>query len=111
MNTCYLISAEAPFDEPCYESVKTNEPKEAIEKWFDFGRKYPMCANIQCATNEDAKQLLLYANENQEYVRSMYDKGCPYKWDWILNGIQQGIKSKRPLLQWDMDSVFPFCMG
>lgn len=107
----YWISASAPLEEDYDMSVKTDDIKLAIETWFNYGKKYPLCANIQCATNEDAKQLLLYANANLDYVRSLYDKGCPYKWDWILNGIQQGIKSKRPLLQWEMDSVFPFCMG
>ena len=107
----YLISAEGPFVESCCESVKTNEPKEAIEKWFDFGRKYPMCANVQCATKEDAKKILLYVKEHEEDVKELYDKGCPYKWEWFLNGVEKGIRTECADFQWEWDSISPFSMG
>lgn len=107
----YRVSAQKPFGSELCESFYTDEPIKAIEKWFELGRKYPLCANIQAKEKGDALLLLKTGVAKVLDVRKWYDDGCPYKWEWISDGMMRGLKENCHDFQFEYDSVEPFTMG
>lgn len=105
----YCVTVAGPFEEEVYR-FNSNDPKEIIKKWFEQEKAHALCTNIQAATRKDALMLLTWAFENIEYVKKQYP-GCHYRWNYICDGIEKEISEKCKNFQWELDSVFPFCMG
>lgn len=109
----YIVSAvTSPFGEPVDYGFRTDDPEKAIEKWFIYNKDYPTCVDIQAKTDEDGRNLLKWADLNLEKLEVMMkDNKCPYKTDWLKEQISARAKSDRKTIQWEYDSVYPFCMG
>ena len=102
------------YSQPAPKDLRTNSPKEAIQKWLDIESKYPMDAAIMTNYPEYAQEVCQWVVDNEPEFRRMYDSSnCHYKYDYIYNGavkysnkVQCNIKYK------DMaDQIFPFCYG
>ena len=74
------------------KSFKTDDPKEALTRWFQYSAKYPMDCAILVTSREDGVALLKTATPQLvEKLATLYD--CPYKIDYLLDGIQEGINN------------------
>lgn len=93
------------------EPFATDNPKDAITKWYHLNTYYPSCANIQAASKTDAIALITWAKENIELVKKEHNKGSYYTWDFIQNQIEQTYQNQCKYFSWNWDSVSPFTMG
>lgn len=82
-----------------------------VTQWFDAGRKNPTCVAISARSREDAYELILWASEHLEEIRKEHEKGCCYKWKFIEDCIQRGVRTRCQDFLGEGDSVSPFTMG
>ena len=103
-----------------YTSGGSDDPKTVITQWFDAGRKNPTCVAIllfaacvaiSARSREDAYELILWASEHLEEIRKEHEKGCCYKWKFIEDCIQRGVRTRCQDFLGEGDSVSPFTMG
>ena len=88
------------------------DPQNAIIQWFRYTEKYPTCVDILAETEEDAKELLKWADNNPEKLKVWsLEYKCPYRDGWLSDQIKRQLIGKKKFLQWGYDAVFPFCMG
>ncbi len=103
-------------DEWCEHILQTDNPKEAIESWMKESSKHPTMVAIDTTRYEYAKELLHYARNNISWLKDVYSKNtCPYKWDYIKNGVYKKDISFKEHIYYDKeyapDQIFPFCLG
>lgn len=94
-----------------YTSGDSDDPKTVITQWFAAGRKNPTCVAISARSREDAYELILWASEHLEEIRKEHEKGCCYKWKFIEDCIQRGVRTRCQDFLGEGDSVSPFTMG
>ncbi len=109
----YIITAATPYGEPCGVTNEPEyDPENAVIKWCRYSEKYPTCASIQPATEEDGMALLKWTERNFERIEVyMEQHKCPYKPDWIKEQVSLQVKKGKTSMQWEYDQLFPFCMG
>ena len=94
------------------KSFKTDDPKEAITRWFQYSAKYPLDCAIFVTNRKDGVALLKAATpELIEKLASTYK--CPYKVSYLLDSIQKSIDNGcRYVLEGPYgDQVHPFAYG
>ncbi len=111
-----MIFSVSAITDPFGELVATpkdyNDPEQAILNWCKLSKKYPTCVSIQPQTKEDAKALLIWANENFDKVRAYMNKyKCPYRTDWMQKEIHYQVINDNISMRWEYDQLYPFCMG
>ena len=90
----------------------TSDPREALRRWFQLGRKYPTCVEILAKTREDAITLLKEATP--EYITELYTQyGNWMKLEYIIKAVEDGIGNNcRSFYETEYgDSVHPFSCG
>lgn len=66
----------------------TDDPKEALDLWFKYGRKFPSDIAILVSSDKDAKDL--YAVCDEDFITKLYYQySIPYKLDWLLDQIKK----------------------
>ena len=109
----YLVSAiNDPISfEPIGQPRELDTPKTALEEWFKLNKKHPTCTSLQPQTNDDAREVLIWASKNRDIIKSWTTRyNCHYKIDYLLKFIDDGL-NKEKLISWEYDELFPFCMG
>lgn len=96
-------------------SFSTEYPEVAIKKWFEMEEKYPMDCAIYAYNKNDAIELVNFAASNQSWFKKLYDRyNCPYKWDWMINGVLQSAERGCPYFLGNGefgDQIGPFSYG
>ena len=111
--TKYIVSAiTLPFGEPVGDDLYTDNPEEAVKRWFELQAQYPTCVNIQASNNKTAKELLTWADTNSDRIDALWrdTEKFPYKLHWLKNAVKRMLAKDSPL-QWEYDMLYPFCMG
>ena len=90
----------------------TDDPKKAIEMWFQFGEDDPMNTAISCEKKEDAIKLCKAATP--ELITALGKKyKCPYKIDWLIDEAAKKVADgqKYFLEGYYGDTIHPFSVG
>ena len=94
-------------------TVKTNDPKEAIEAWFKYGQDHPTYAFIDAKYKTDAIDLCKAATA--ELLTDLYSKyKCHYKLDYLISESQKKVEDGQKYFRESGDygdSVHPFGCG
>lgn len=96
-----------------YDSSNTNNPKDAIRRWFIGQKKNPMDCAIMARYKSDALDLAsLVTMELLEEMNDKYPQG--YKLDWLFDCAQRFVRSNGSGFLGDGDlgdQVTPFTYG
>lgn len=77
-----------------YTSGGSDDPKTVITQWFDAGGKIlPVLPSLQEA-EKMRMSFILWASEHLEEIRKEHEKGCCYKWKFIEDCIQRGVRTR-----------------
>ena len=108
----FIVStSHGPFGEPG-PSKKFTDNEKAVLQWFKWQGKYRTCVDIQPETKEDGMNLLKWAQLNMDKVIAWCaEYKCPYKADWLSEQVNKQVNNNRCSMQWEYDSLFPFCEG
>ena len=106
-------------DEWCEYVLRTDDPREAIEKWVDISHDNPTMAAIDTTRREYAYKLIDYAYKNMEWLNDLcHKKRCPYTWAYINDGVgtkyQTGCDTFHETEingEYYPDQIYPFCLG
>lgn len=94
-------------------TVKTNDPKEAIEAWFKYGQDHPTYAFIDAKYKTDAIDLCKAATA--ELLTDLYSKyKCHYKLDYLISEARKKVEDGQKYFRESGDygdSVHPFGCG
>ena len=99
--------------------LRTDNPREAIEKWAEIACKHPTMAAIDTTKKEYAIELITYANTNKHWFEEVCSQsGFPYKWEYISKAVYDewfGDCDDFHEYEYDgeyyPDQVYPFCLG
>ena len=106
-------------DQWCEYVLRTNNPREAIEKWADIACKNPTMAAIDTTQRIYALELVTCAHVNKNWFEEICSQpGFPYKWDYISGAIHdtwwdecQSFHEYEYDGEYYPDQVYPFCLG
>ena len=94
-------------------TVKTNDPKEAIEAWFKYGQDHPTYAFIDAKYKTDAIDLCKAATA--ELLTDLYSKyKCHYDLDYLISESRKKVEDGQKYFLGSGeygDSVHPFGCG
>lgn len=103
----------------CEYVLRTNNPREAIEKWAEIACEHPTMAAIDTTQRVFALELVTYAHVNKHWFEEICNKpSFPYKWDYISGAIHdtwwnecQSFDEYEYDGDYYPDQVYPFCLG
>lgn len=100
--------------------LETNDPKLAVEKWFELSQRNPMDAFIDTTRCDSALALITYCKEHMNWLENLCDNPkFPYKSEHMVKAITSEFSSGcRSFTEYDLgdgdfafDSIYPFCVG
>lgn len=96
-----------------FETVFTNDPREAIKAWFTAEDRFPSDAAIMTNRPEYEMELCRWVIENEDEFRHMYTAHrCPYKYDWLIDCANRHSTRAGGFYKYDLpDQISPFCYG
>ena len=107
----FIVSATTKAGEPAASFTFAN-PDQAVHKWFELGKDYPMSVSIQPNTLASGLAIVIWAGDHFEKLDEWAEKyHCPYKMDWLKYQIADQILKKKVSMQWEYDQISPFCEG
>ena len=100
--------SQKPFD-----TVYTNDPREAIEAWFVAEEKFPIDVAIFTNKPEYEMELCRWVIENEPEFKQMYDSHrCPYKYDHLIEWAGYHTDHAGGFYKYGFpDQISPFCYG
>lgn len=101
------------YSQKSFKTVRTNDPKEAIEAWFKAEDRFPSDAAIFAYNAEDEMALCRWVIDNEDTFRNMYlAHRCPYKYEWLIECANEHKDKASGIYMYDFpDQISPFCYG
>ena len=84
----------------------------AVREWFKLNKTYPTCISIDPSNEEDAMEILRWANEHTDkLVEWSKEFSSPYKVSYLIDAVSNKVKRGKSGLSFYPDQLYPFCLG
>ena len=94
--------------------LRTDSPKDAIERWIVESCNNPMMVAIDTTRTQYALDLIEWARENKEWIKERCEAmNNPYKWEYLEKGIDGRCTFHEDMYngKYEPDQIYPFCLG